>query len=356
MSKDNGVVYMKDFPSAFKKIDMVRDEGEITPRENFLRMLKGEKPVWMPTSMDIQTINPYCVPDNVARGGYALDRPLTEADKGGRDMFGLLWDFIPMAQGSMVRAGEELFDDVNEWKEKVVFPNPRTWDWEGAAKMLCPYIDENRAHESIIFNGLFERLISFMGMENACVAMIDEDQEDAIHELFSRLCDVYEEIILCLKEYFNLDIIQFHDDWGNQKAPFFHSSQMKAVIAPYVKRICDFCHKEGLLVHLHSCGHNDSNVEMMVECGIDCWMPQVTGDEEKLLTQFSPKMAIATHAKIDADSTDEELKEYAKKFVEHYAPMGRVFIFKNPFDMGNAAADAFYKYVYKFSKEYYASI
>jgi hypothetical protein len=37
-------------------------------------------------------------------------------------MFGIEWEYIPAAGGSMVRPGKPFLEDANEWKEKVVGP------------------------------------------------------------------------------------------------------------------------------------------------------------------------------------------------------------------------------------------
>ena len=39
----------------------------ITPRENFFRFLKNDKPLWTPCTADCVTIIPKILPDNVAR-------------------------------------------------------------------------------------------------------------------------------------------------------------------------------------------------------------------------------------------------------------------------------------------------
>ena len=348
-------LYIKDFPSSFRKLRTSEATEAITPRENILRLLRGETPVWMPCSLDIQGVDPWCVPDNVARGLYASDHRLTDGEKGGKDMFGLTWDYIPAAMGSMVRQGEELFDDANEWPEKVVFPEPETWDWDGAAKMLLPFVDEERLHESTIFTGFFERLISFMGMENALLAMVDEDQEDAIKALFSKLCDTYERIILCLKRSFPIDMIQLHDDWGNQRAPFFRTGTMEEMVAPYISRIAGFCHENGLLFHLHSCGQNDPNVPMMIACGVDYWSPQVSQDEGKLVRSYGRKLAIATRIVVPEGSSAEEASRMARELVEDYAPLGKVFLFRNPMNLGQEAADRFYREIHTLSKAFYSA-
>ena len=45
-------------------------------------------------------------------------------------MFGVDWEYIPVAGGSMIRPGKPLLKDANEWYEKVKFPDIESWDWE----------------------------------------------------------------------------------------------------------------------------------------------------------------------------------------------------------------------------------
>ena len=40
----------------------------ITPKENWLRAIHREKPLWMPTYDEVQTFVPDVIPDNVVRG------------------------------------------------------------------------------------------------------------------------------------------------------------------------------------------------------------------------------------------------------------------------------------------------
>ena len=83
----------------------------------------------------------------------------------------------------------ELLDDVNNWKEKIIIPDISDWGWEEEAKAVS--LDPRFSHEMSLVNGFwFERLISFMDFMEAAVALIDEEQEDAIKELFAATTDL----------------------------------------------------------------------------------------------------------------------------------------------------------------------
>jgi hypothetical protein len=143
-----------------------------------------------------------------------------------------------------------------------------------------------------ILNGLFERLISFMDFSEAAVALIDDEQKDAVHRLFSRLCDFYEEEIAIFKKYYNIDQFCLHDDWGSQRAPFFSPDTVREMLLPYVKRLVDFTHSQGLIFELHSCGKNEILTPVMIEAGVDVWKPQPMNDIKYLCKEYGDKIRI----------------------------------------------------------------
>jgi hypothetical protein len=60
-----------------------------------------------------------------------------------------------------------------------------------------------------------------MDFAGAAMAIIDEDQEEAILSFFDVQADFYIKLVDKYMEYGNPRIISFHDDWGSQMAPSF---------------------------------------------------------------------------------------------------------------------------------------
>ena len=140
----------------------------ITAKENYLLLLKNETPFWLPNG-DIITFNPSIIPDNSARYSVVEKDPYPEKD--GKDMFGIEWIYTPAADGCMVRPGAPLMEDANDWKELVRFPDIDSWDWEGCAERNREILSQTDAPIfTTHYNGLFERLITFMDFENAALA------------------------------------------------------------------------------------------------------------------------------------------------------------------------------------------
>ncbi len=165
----------------------------ITPKEHMIRVLDTNKPLWLPSTFDYGYLFPMCVPDNPAKGNVS-DAKLPVSGLGGKDMFGIEWEYVEKVGGSTTRPGHPLLADANEWPDKVVFPTKEvidSWDWEGSLKRSEAIMRKKDFWEIVICTGFYERLISFMDFEGAAMAMIDEDQEDAIKALFDRLADLY---------------------------------------------------------------------------------------------------------------------------------------------------------------------
>lgn len=265
----------------------------ITPRENWRRLYRREQPLWVPMYSDVQSFLPRIIPDNLARAMVLEALPQAEAEKGGRDMFGVEWEYVPEVGGSMEKPGcPHLLEDVNDWKTALSFPDVDAWDWAGCAARNETWLDRTRYIQSWIFTGMFERLISFMGFENAAVALIDEEQRDAVHQLFDALADLYIQIIDRLQRWFAVDGIYFHDDWGGQSGPFFSLAVCREMLAPHIRRITEFCHSRGMTFEFHCCGKSEALAPAMVEMGADAWSGQVMNDKYRLRELYGDRMAI----------------------------------------------------------------
>ena len=293
----------------------------ITPRENFLRLVHGEDVLWIPNARDALSVTPAVVKDNIARG-FVFDAtpfdPNTQG--GGEDMFGVEWEWVPQVRGSMVRPGHPKVPDIDQWEKYIEFPDPDSWDWAESAERNRALIEQkDLLFGATILNGLFERLISFCEMSEALVAMIDEDEQEAVHRLFDQLADFYPKIIRKYKEYFHIEILTFHDDWGSQRAPFFSLDTVREMLVPYLKRIVDAAHENGIIFELHSCGKNEMLVPAMIEAGVDMWNGQPMNDKKMLVETYGDQMIFgASPTEITKDSTEEEVREACRKFVAEF--------------------------------------
>lgn len=291
----------------------------ISPKENWMRAMKHQKPLWFPMRSDCVNFTPRCVPDNVARVFVNDGGPATSTS-GGKDMFGIEWVYVPVARGSMVKPGMPALENIEDWEAVLTFPDIESWDWAGNAELSKAYLDSDRIKEAWIFTGYFERLISFMDFENAAVAMIDEDQKDEVHRLFQALTDLYLKIIQKHKQYFGIDSLFFHDDWGGQRSPFFSIATCREMLVPYFKQLVAFCHENDIIFHFHNCGKNELLLPAIVECGIDCWSGQPINDKLMLRDLYGDRLMIGISNPVTVDSSDAEIEEFAQYLMKTFWP------------------------------------
>ena len=297
----------------------------ITSKQNVHDAIMGKRPCWIPSMHDTENFAPTCIPDVIARASVfgpetASFNPVTQG--GGKDMYGVEWIYVPTAMGSMEREDvPRLMDDVNDWKDTIKFPGVDSWDWEGSAKRSQEFLKE-KSNKSIcawIFTGWFERLISFMGFENAAVALLDEDQEDAIKELMMALSDVICDVVEHYVKYFNADYFYIHDDWGSQNAAFFNADICREFFVPAMKKVTDKIHELGAIAELHSCGnHGTTQIENIIAAGWDIWRAQDINPIPELWEKYGDKITLCPNFSVPEGATDDEKRAIARDFVEKY--------------------------------------
>ena len=290
----------------------------LTPRENLIRFLKEESTEWMPGSPDFLPFNPEEIPENVCRGFVSQQNPFPKEKFGGRGFFGVDWIFKADVGGSMEIA--PLFEDIEDWEEKVEWPDLDKIDWEGIKERNKDYLKTDKLIRTTIFTGFYERLISFVGFENAAVALVDEDQVEYVHKLFDRLADLYIDFIQRMHRNYNVEYIELHDDWGTQRSTMFSFDTHREVIVPYVRKVVEGAHKEGCFVEMHSCGMIDPLFPNFIEAGFDTWRGQATAvDKRALVERYGDQFKFGVEIRPAPTATAEEVTEMCRKFKEDYA-------------------------------------
>lgn len=280
----------------------------ITPRENMLRLYQDKTPMWIPSPGEMATIMVECDPENIAR-----------SPSGGVDGFGVEWIFVESAGGAMVKPGNPIVKDINEWEKYVTVPDPEQWNWEACYENQKEKLSDPTLMHGINFGScLFERLIAVMDFENAAMALIDEDETEAVHRFFRAVTDYRKKYYTLCKKWFNPDCVNFNDDWGSQRAEFFSKETAREMLVPYVKESCDCAHSLGMYIDLHSCGFVEGFVPFFIEEGFDSWGGQPLNDKPKLKKMY-PGHFIFTHSvDIPDDASDEEIDAEVKKFMDEF--------------------------------------
>ena len=296
----------------------------VAPKDNYYAVFRREKPLWIPVGGDRKMFAPRIDPDNVVRCQVFEAKPLLPEEMlGGKDKHGIEWVYVPVAGGSMVKPGKPALDDANAWEKVVQFPDLDSWDWEGSIAANKPELDgEGRALSITILTGFFERLISLMDFDKAAIAMIDEDQKDAVKALFHRLADLYIDLMLRFQKAYNPRILCVHDDWGSQRSPFFPLATIREMLVPPFSRVVDAAHGAGMFFDIHSCGKNEKIVPAYIEIGTDYWSGQSINDKAMLYEKYGDKIILGLEPDIPyaAMTSDADAAAAAKRFVAKYGP------------------------------------
>ena len=283
----------------------------VTARENYLCVLQGKLPYWMPIWL---TDTQYCWPD------VMQEHSLWESD--GVDWWGQQWVWEPTSHGLMPKPGSRIITDITRWREQVKVPDFADVDWESDAALQTARYDPDRCHLYHCPTGIFERLHELMTMTDAMVAMCEEPE--AVHDFNDMMVDYKaRQLDLIFKYYAPIDFIIYGDDWGTQRAGFFSNEMFREFIVPYTKRVCQHVHSRGKYVELHSCGLTQQYIDEIIEMGFDAWTPQPINNLDNLTAKYGDKISLTvTIPGLDKAATEAEVRACVRTFVDEYAPRG----------------------------------
>ena len=315
----------------------------ISYRQNALSLFWDKKPCFAVTGNDFSPLNSEFFQKKL----YRANRKQPEMV----DTFGVRWVFEPTAGGGISVGGNPRFTDVNDWKDAIQMPDVNDWDW--AADAAANPVDTNFAVEMTMVNGFwFERLISLMDFMNAAMALVDDEQTDALHELFGAMTQLACDLVDKVCEYWPAaDGFMLHDDWGSQKAPFFSEEVARELFLPYMKKLVGHIHNKGRFCGLHSCGHVEDRVNIFIEAGIDTWQMQANvNDIYKLYDTVGDQIVLqVTIPEFDLDD-EKAAVQAARDYVDHFCQPGKPTMLLAGKGLGSRV---FAEEVYTYSRKHY---
>ena len=297
----------------------------LTPRENLLLAYSHRCPEWIPNyRTDVCGRLPVEVLERAPGGPQGGT---------GTDWFGVHWRAMPGIPGATVDTTvPPVLDDVTKWEDVVHFPDLDAIDWKAAAERDAHLYDEQKVRYMSIFNGPFERLHALMGMVEANCAIIEEPE--ATYALLTAITDYKIALIDRLTDYYPLDLVNLHDDWGHGTSTFLSPQTWRTMIKPHIKRITDFVHSKGLFFDIHSCGYIEPLLPDMVEIGIDGWSSvQCVNDVRTILRKFGRKICLTggmDNKEVRASHlTAEQVHDLVGKRMDDLCRGGALFPFGN---------------------------
>ena len=249
---------------------------------------------------------------------YMGNRPRKPGSEG-CDGYGVFWRFREGQMGPLPvhDAEHTLIQDICCWDEKLTrFPaapeDPAYWAMLN--DMAAKAVPGEQYATALYTQGIFERLHSLMGMEDAMIALYEEPEK--VHELIDFLVAAELDFAKNIMDHVpGVRALLHHDDWGSNVNSFLSPAMFDEFITPAYKKIYGYWRERGveLIVH-HSDSYAANLVPSMLEMGVDIWQgvfPE--NDIPKLVEQYGGRITfmgeIRTLAIDLPDVTDEEIAQ-----------------------------------------------
>ena len=317
----------------------------ITPKENYLRVMRHEKPEWIPNNLEDMN---FLIP--------ILEIERWPEDESGVDGFGVEWTFVPGTGAPMPTMGKEILRDVTEWREKVKFPDLDSYDWKTEGADALDFCEEDKANSCMIINGMFERIHACMGMEEAMCALLEEPE--ACYEFAGAIADHKIGMMERCRKYYKADVINMHDDYGSNQGPLMSLETWRTIFKPHLKRIVDACHEMGMIYQHHSCGFIEPFIDDMVEIGVDAidtWQvcnTNMRAIKDKYQDRLTFIGGLDSLGVLDRKGvTEQEIYNEFKRAVDLMAPGGSYIPY--PITLTFDFIPTYMKFMHEYGKDYY---
>ena len=266
----------------------------LTPKENYLRMLSGEVPEYVP----IYSFGPLPdLPKPVA--SHMFEPPIISEfrrNNGGKDVWGV--NFIPTYEAGNALIPEPnnfILKDITKWRDIIKAPSLEGVDWETITRKEIEQSGIDRTQTALALNlhmGYFQTLMSFMGFSEGLMAMFEEPDE--VKELLTYICDYYMDVADRCIDYYKPDILTFMDDTAAWANPFISADMYREFVLPCHDRWAKRGRDRGLKMTMHNCGKCEGILDQLVGIGINMWEPaQTCNDLDAVRAKFGNKLAMA---------------------------------------------------------------
>jgi uroporphyrinogen decarboxylase len=230
-------------------------EMMMTKRENLLRTIRRDEPIWVPHRYD---------------GALTLLRPkvVPRSFETGLDDWGVGWIGTDTEEGSYPDGKPALrIDDI------ASFEPPRT-DWRMVTEDMRRQVAAKANVDTLLiaYNEmvLYERAQLLLGAAEFLMAVATSPEK--IELLLDKIAGYQQRLTEALMDA-GAAGVRFTDDWGTQTALFISPPSWRRLIKPRLKILYDAVKQRGGLVFQHSCGRIDAIVPDLIEIGLDVLDP-----------------------------------------------------------------------------------
>lgn len=180
------------------------------------------------------------------------------------DEFGVIWNRSGVDKDAGV-IEKPLIEDLEN--NNYCFPDPDIGRLRRDIEQMLAACDDKARMVEFGFC-MFERSWSLMGMENVLMSMITCPEE--LEKLYDQICDYMLRLVDVALEY-DIDIVRFGDDWGQQKGMIMGPDHWRRFIKPRMARLYHRVKEKNVFVAQHSCGDIHEIFPDLIEIGLDCY-------------------------------------------------------------------------------------
>lgn len=341
--------------------------SKLTPKQNFLRLLKNELPESVPVfTMGFNGINGE-TPWKIV-GPFLFDETHLTPTPGGRtDIWGV--KYVTNKEtgfGCIPEPGNFILKDVCEWREIIKAPEmPKDIDWRKMAEkdIAASGINDNEsARMGIIGLMPFQQFIAFMGFEEGLCALAEEPEE--VSALLHYMADLYVPLVEKTVEYYDIDCLYLLDDTASKYTPFLSVDMYREILKPVYERLTKPAMERGIPVEFHNCGKCEYFLEDMIDFGVKLLDPaQTTNDLEGIKKKYGKDFILCgcfdwvppiTWPEVNEDEIRKQVRDTIDKFAPYGGFMSSASALGSPGDELTAKVSGWLMdECYKYSKDYY---
>jgi len=299
----------------------------MTEKENFLRVMRGEEPAWVPRYG--QMPDPYSTYKPAVVSVRCAPTSGTTYPDGSRvDIFGVEYTPTDSTGGmALPTPGKFILDDITKWRDVIKAPSLEGIDWETVAKEAVENID--RKETAVIQSthvGYFQHLMNFMGFTEGLLAMAEEPEE--VYALFEYLADFYEEAAKKFMYYLKPDVMEITDDTATARNPFISPKMYRELVKPFHVRLANIANDFGIPIDMHNCGRCEDFIDDWLEFGVRSWNPaQVMNDLVGIKRKYGNKLVLIgcwdSQGPAGWSGASEELvRAKVRRVIDTFAPGG----------------------------------
>lgn len=264
--------------------------AHLTPKENFLRVARGEMPEYVPVA-------PFGTPNDAPLMAMADPCILGtfRSPQGGKDPWGVT--YVTNKETNFAALPEPnhfILSDIRKWRDVIRMPDYSGFDWEAASKADKEKYVKNPETTAFVISGFadfFQQFISFMGFTEGLCAIYEE--QDELEELLDYMLKHSLYITKNMIHYYKPDGYYLLDDTASKLQPFIAPSLFEELFVPRYKQCLDIAREADIPIFYHNCGRCEDLMPFMVELGVSVWDPaQVQNDLVAAKKKYGRKLAI----------------------------------------------------------------